>query len=439
MRTPLVDLLTARRFAPLFATQFLGAFNDNLFKSALAMMLTFRSADSGPLGTASLVMLAGAVFILPFILVSGPAGTLADSIDKARIARWVKVAEIPIMGLGAIGLLESSITLCFVALFLLGLHSTVFGPVKYALLPQHLAAEELVAGNALVEGGTFIAILLGTLLGASLILHAEGTGMVGWIGVAAAMFGCLAAWWIPSAPPETPHGRMSLHLWRDTRDSLVIAWQRPDLCRPTLAISWFWAVGATFLSGLPGYAKDSLGTEETLVPPMLATFAIGIGLGAIAAERLQRRGARVWHVPSAAIAMAIFAIGLMVVGATRPPTGQSAPWGAFVCLAGLAIAGGAFSVPLYAALQRASRPGERARVIAANNILNALGMVAAALTAAGLLGAGLPMHMLFGLCGLSAIAMATWTVKVAVGREPDPSGRRLRNAPSFSRRPSADS
>jgi MFS family permease len=439
MSTPLVDLLTARRFAPLFATQFLGAFNDNMFKSALAMLLTFRSADSGPIGTGSLVMLAGAVFIAPFILASGPAGRLADSTDKARIARWVKAAEIPIMGLAAIGLMQGGIVLCFIALFLLGLHSTVFGPVKYALLPQHLAAEELVAGNALVEGGTFIAILLGTLLGASLTLQPEGAGMVAWIGVAAAMLGWLAARWIPSAPPETAHGPMSLRLWRDTRDSLMIARHRPELGRATLAISWFWAVGATFLSGLPGYAKDSLGTDEAMVTPMLATFAIGIGLGAIAAERLQRRGARAWHVPSAAIAMAFFATGLMFVGATRLPAGENAPWGAFVCLAGMAIAGGAFSVPLYAALQRASRPGERARVIAANNILNALAMVAAALTAAGLLGAGLPMHMLFGLCGLSAIAVATWMARMTVAREPGPSGRRLRNAPSFSRKPSADS
>ncbi len=174
MRSPLVQLLTARRFAPLFVTQFLGAFNDNLLKSAMGIVVTFRLAAQSGMDSASLVMLAGAVFIAPFFLFSGASGTLADRVDKSYIARIVKVAEIVIMTVGAVGLWLESVPLLFAALFFLGTHSTVFGPIKYALLPQHLHEDELVAGNALIEAGTFLAILFGTILGGSVVLLAQG-------------------------------------------------------------------------------------------------------------------------------------------------------------------------------------------------------------------------------------------------------------------------
>src|SRR5262245_7594457 len=178
MRSPLVQLLAARRFAPLFVTQFLGAFNDNLLKSALGIVVTFRLAEEAHLDAASLVMIAGAVFIAPFFLFSGASGTLADRIDKSTIARLVKIAEIGIMALGAWGLWLGSVPLLFAALFCLGTHSTVFGPIKYALLPQHLREEELVAGNALIEAGTFLAILLGTILGGSIVMLGNGATIV---------------------------------------------------------------------------------------------------------------------------------------------------------------------------------------------------------------------------------------------------------------------
>ena len=200
MGSPIVPLLTARRFAPLFVTQFLGAFNDNLLKSALGIAVTFRLAEQTGLGAASLVMLAGALFITPFFLFSGASGTLADRVDKSTIARMVKVAEIGIMSLGALGLWLGSVPLLFASLFCLGTHSTVFGPIKYALLPQHLRADELVAGNALIEAGTFLAILLGTILGGSLVLLGNGALIVGGCGITAALAGWLAARQIPPAP-----------------------------------------------------------------------------------------------------------------------------------------------------------------------------------------------------------------------------------------------
>jgi len=208
MRSPLIQLLTARRFAPLFVTQFLGAFNDNLLKSALAIVVTYRLAQESGVDAAVLVMIAGGLFIAPFFLFSGASGTLADRIDKAAIARWVKVAEIGIMALGAWGLWLDSLPILLAALFCLGTHSTVFGPIKYALLPEHLGEHELVAGNALIEAGTFLAILFGTILGGSLVLGSGGALVVGAFGVTAAVAGALVSRQIPAAaPPDSRFGR----------------------------------------------------------------------------------------------------------------------------------------------------------------------------------------------------------------------------------------
>ena len=220
MRSPLVQLLTARRFAPLFVTQFLGALNDNLLKSALGILVTFRLAEQSGMNAATLAMVASALFIAPFFLFSGASGTLSDRFDKALIARWVKVAEIGIMALGAWGLWRGSVPVLLTTLFCLGTHSTVFGPIKYALLPQHLPEHELVAGNALIEAGTFLAILAGTIIGGSIALLGNGPLIVGALGVAAAVIGWLSARQIPTAPPsytgEAPRIRLLRHRRRVT-------------------------------------------------------------------------------------------------------------------------------------------------------------------------------------------------------------------------------
>src|SRR6185503_16563105 len=218
MRSPLARLLTTRRFAPLFVTQFLGAFNDNLLKSVLGVVVTYRIAVQLHVAASSLVMLAGGLFIAPFFLFSGASGTLADRTDKAAIARWVKIAEIAIMSLGAWGLWQQSVPALLGALFCLGTHSTVFGPIKYALLPQHLREDELVAGNALIEAGTFLAILLGTILGGSIVLVGNGAFIVGGCGVTAAFVGWLASRQIPPAPSSAGADAPRPQFLRDTID-----------------------------------------------------------------------------------------------------------------------------------------------------------------------------------------------------------------------------
>jgi acyl-[acyl-carrier-protein]-phospholipid O-acyltransferase/long-chain-fatty-acid--[acyl-carrier-protein] ligase len=429
MRSRLAHLLTTRRFAPLFVTQFLGAFNDNLLKSALGIFVTFRLAEESSMDASTLVMLAGGLFIAPFFLFSGASGTLADRIDKASIARWVKVVEIAIMTIGAAGLWFHNIELLLAALFLLGTHSTVFGPVKYALLPQHLREDELVAGNALIEAGTFLAILFGTILGGSIVLMDQGALVVGGVGVMAAVVGFLSAQWIPPAPGAMGDAAPRPRLFHDTIDVLRHVTQKSTLLLPILAVSWFWTFGATIVSGLPVLAKDVLFANEQVVTLMLALFAVGIGLGSLLAERLLHGEVSARFVPVGAIGMAAFALDLHLASDGRAATttlahvpaflATAANWRILVDLVGLAIAGGLFTVPLYALLQHESEPEHRARVIAANNIINALAMTSGALGSAALLARGLTMGELFALCGVLTIPVglaAMWIQRRTISK-----------------------
>jgi acyl-[acyl-carrier-protein]-phospholipid O-acyltransferase/long-chain-fatty-acid--[acyl-carrier-protein] ligase len=424
MRSPLARLMTTRRFAPLFVTQFLGAFNDNLLKSALGIMVTYRLADQVNMAASSLVMIAGGIFIAPFFLFSGAAGTLADRIDKAAIARWVKLAEIAIMSLGGWGLWQQSVPALFGSLFCLGIHSTVFGPIKYALLPQHLRDDELVAGNALIEAGTFLAILVGTILGGSVVLMANGASIVGVCGVTAAILGSIAARSIPQAPPAADLVTTRPHLIRDSVSVVLHVVHRRALLLPILAISWFWLFGATIVSGLPTLAKDVLFANEQVVTLMLALFAVGVGLGSMLAERLLHGDVSARYVPLAAVGMAICAIDLHLASAGRAPTavltgvvafvGDRGTWRILADLVGLAAAGGLFCVPLYAVLQHESDPAHRARIISANNIINAIAMTLAAVGAAALLAQGVTIGQVFVLCGVGTIAVgvaAAWILR----------------------------
>ena len=423
-RSPFVRLLTARRFAPLFVTQFLGAFNDNLLKASLGIFVTYRVAEASGLDAASLVMLAGAVFIAPFFLFSGASGTLADRVDKAAIARWVKIAEIGIMAVGACGLWLQSIPLLLAALFGLGTHSTVFGPIKYALLPQHLHADELVAGNALIEAGTFLAILLGTILGGSIVLFSNGALVVGGVGVGCAFAGWLMSRQIPPAPPALGDAAPRPRLFRDSIDVVRHVTRQSNLLLPVLAVSWFWLFGATVVSGLPVLAKDVLFADEHVVTLMLALFAVGVGVGSLLAERLLHGDVSARHVPLGGCVMAGCAVDLYFATVGRPRTTelatlavffqQSGSWRILADLVGLAMGGGVFTVPLYAILQHESEPSHRARVIAANNIINAFAMTVAAVVAAALLARGMTMGELLGLCGVATIPVivsTAWIVR----------------------------
>jgi acyl-[acyl-carrier-protein]-phospholipid O-acyltransferase/long-chain-fatty-acid--[acyl-carrier-protein] ligase len=331
------------------------------------------------------------------------------------------------MSLGGWGLWYQSVPALLAALFCLGVHSTVFGPIKYALLPQHLEDDELVAGNALIEAGTFLAILLGTILGGSIVLTANGALVVSACGVGAAVTGWLASRFIPPAPPSA-EGRLARpRLIQDSVSVVRHAVQRPALLLPILAISWFWLVGATLVSGLPVLAKDVLFANEQVVTLMLALFAIGIGAGSVLAERLLHGRVSPRYVPVAALAMAAFAIDLHA--ATDGRAASAALLGAsdFIRmpgsvrvlgdLLGLAAAGGLFCVPLYAMLQHASEPAHRARVIAANNIINALAMTGGAVAAAWLLGRGITIGQIIAMCGIGTAmcgVAALWVLRRAV-------------------------
>jgi 1-acyl-sn-glycerol-3-phosphate acyltransferase len=408
-------LLRARRFAPLFVTQFLGALNDNVLKNAMVVLLTFQAASWTTIKPELLANLAAGIFILPFFLFSATAGQLADKYDKSRLAQLVKLLEIGIVIIAGIGLALHSVTLLFVSLFLLGLHSTLFGPVKYAILPQHLKSEELVGGNALIEAGTFIAILVGTLLGGLLAGSGAGTEWITGAGLAIAVAGYIASRSIPAAAPPAPNLVISANPLTETWRNINFARENQTVFLSIMGISWFWLFGAMFLAQFPAYTKNILGGSETAVTLLLAIFTFGIGVGSLLCEKLSAKRVELGLVPLGSIGMTIFALDLAFASPAAPsplPLGAlallefGATWRVLADLVLLGIFGGLFIVPLYALVQQRSNPEHGARIIAANNIMNALFMVVGALCAAGMLAAGLTIPMLFAVAAICNAAVA---------------------------------
>lgn len=403
-------LLKTRRFAPFFVTQFLGAFNDNLYKNALVVLLTFHAASWTTLAPEVLTNLAAGIFIVPFFLFSATAGQLADKYDKAKLARLVKVLEMLIMGVAALGFFMHSLTVLLGALFLLGLHSTLFGPVKYAILPQHLREDELVGGNALVETGTFVAILVGTLAGGLLAGAAGHPSWVAFAGLLVAAIGFLASFGIPAAPAPVPGLQVNLNPVSETWRNIGFARQNRTVFLSILGISWFWLYGALFLAQFPVYAKNILGGNESSVTLLLATFTVGIGMGSMLCEKLSGEHVEIGLVPFGSIGLTLFGLDLVFASPASLPVGAPLAisgllslhqtWRVLFDLFALGLFGGFFIVPLYVLIQLRSAPEHRARIIAANNILNALFMVIGALVAAGMLGNGLTIPLLFGLAAL---------------------------------------
>lgn len=412
------NLLKTRRFAPFFGTQFLGAFNDNVFKNALVVLLTFQAATWTTLDVGILSNLAAGIFILPFFLFSATAGQLADKYDKSRLARLVKVLEMAIMGVAALGFWLHSLPVLFVALFLLGLHSTLFGPVKYAILPQHLREDELVGGNALVEAGTFIAILLGTIVGGLLAGAGGHPAWVAFAGLAIAALGYLLSREIPMAPAPVPELAVNLNPFSETWRNIGFARENRTVFLSILGISWFWLYGALFLAQFPVYAKFVLGGDENSVTLLLATFTVGIGLGSLLCEKLSGEHVEIGLVPFGSIGLTLFGLDLAFASPTAAPL--DAPlslvallewppiWRVLFDLLGLGLFGGFFIVPLYTLIQLRSAAAHRARIIAANNILNALFMVVGALAAAAMLGQGLAISTLFGVAALCNALVAVY-------------------------------
>jgi 1-acyl-sn-glycerol-3-phosphate acyltransferase len=374
----MLALLRTRRFAPLFWTQLLGAFNDNLFKSALVVALTFGAFRDAALPIDALVNLATALLVLPFFLFGSLAGQLADRFDKAKLARALKVAELVAMGLALIGFQLASLPLLFVSLFLMGTQSAFFGPIKYALLPQHLKPEELVAGNAAVEAGTFVAILGGTLAGALIVaIPNVGVLLVGGAIVLVALFGVLTAKAIPAAPGSA-HAKVDPNLVRGTRELLRVARRDRAVWGAIVGLSVFWLGGAVILGQLPRLAQ-ALGGDEDALTILLAAFSFGIGAGSFVAERIARGRILVGSVP-----FALAAIGALTAWLPSATSVGSAA----ILLFAIGVSGGLFAVPLMTLLQARAREDERARVIAANNVVNSLFMVVGAAYAAWRLSGG---------------------------------------------------
>lgn len=381
------SLLTQQRFLPYFITQFFGAFNDNIFKNVLLLLVAFASADTLTISSHLFINLAAGLFILPFFLFSASAGVLADKYEKSEFIRRVKLFEIVIMCIGAVGFITENYLLLLIMLFLMGTQSAFFGPVKYALLPQQLKTHELVAGNALVETGTFLAILLGT-LGAGVIASADHALIIAAGSVVLfAVLGYISSWFIPSAPASNPHLIFQWQPIQQTRKTLAIAKSDRTIFQAMMAISWFWFLGATYLTQFPNFTKLFLNGGESAVSFLLALFSIGIAIGSLACDKLSNHRIEIGLVPLGSFGISLFGY-LMAssIPATLPAfvhfddfIGYAALWPLFSYLLLLGVSGGIFIVPLYALMQQRAKTTERAQVIAALNIYNALFMVGSAL------------------------------------------------------------
>lgn len=392
---PAVGAIRSSRFLPLFVTQLVTAFNDNFFKNAMVLWISATSASVLGLSPTTTIFVCHAVFVLPFFLFSATAGQLADRHDKAKVVRLIKLAEVAIMALAAVGFARASLPILLVSLAAMGIHSAFLGPVKYGILPELLPPEAIVVGNAWVEMGTFLAILGGTIGGGVLVVSgASGPVAVAVVVVLLAIFGVFASRRIPSLEPASPSLVVQWDLVRPTLSVLRITARNRAILNAVLGISWFWYVGTCFLSLFPAYARQALGADETVVTILLATFCIGIALGSMLTERISGPNLELALVPIGALGMSLAMLHLHGIGS--PGAGVSTPrnvaaflaesWApkVLVDLGIIAVFGGLYTVPLYAFLAKRSPKEERARIVAGNNVLNSFFMVAATATLAGL-------------------------------------------------------
>jgi 1-acyl-sn-glycerol-3-phosphate acyltransferase len=410
-------LLRQRRFAPFFWTQFLGAGNDNLFKFGLTVLVTYQVVVAW-LKPELAGAVIGAIFILPFLLFSATSGQLADKYDKRILIRFVKWLEIGIMALAAWGFWVANVPALLVCVFLMGLHSTIFGPVKYAYLPQHLSERELTGGNGMVEMGTFVSILLGNVAGGLLIAVPEqGRHFVAIACFTVAVLGRITAQFVPRTPATDPGLTINWNPFTETWRNLRLAHENVAVFRSLLGISWMWFFGAVFLSYFPAFAKNVLGGDEHVASFLLVVFSVGIGVGSLLCEKLSRRHVEVGLVPVGAIGMSVFAIDLYFATRGAPPASlvgvsdflaQPGRWRFLTDLALLSLFAGLYSVPMYALIQLRSKPSHRSRIIAALNILNALFIIASAVIATALVSAGLTIGEVFLVTGIANAVVAAF-------------------------------
>jgi acyl-[acyl-carrier-protein]-phospholipid O-acyltransferase/long-chain-fatty-acid--[acyl-carrier-protein] ligase len=418
------NLISSRRFLPLFVTQFFGAFNDNLFKNALVILVTYKIVVNDNAHATQLVNLAFGLFVLPTLLFSYLSGQLSDKLDRALVARAVKLAEIALALLGSIGFALNNLPLLLLTLFGFGVHSTFFGPVKYAILPQHLKEDELVKGNGYIEAGTFLAILTGTILGGVLILTPTGAICIAALMIVVAVLGYAASCKIPVAPAPVPSMNLKLNPLTETIAMIRYSCRHRDEFLCILGISWFWFIGALFLAQFSPFAKNVLRADEHVVTLFLVSFSVGIALGSLLCTKLIKGLVRATPVPLGALGMTLFVLDIyrMSLNAAPPSDGSLLSVTAFLHqsfgqhilfdLLGLAICSGIYIVPLYALLQVRADHEHGARAIASNNLINALFMAAAAGFAMALIKIGFGIPQMFLAAALMNACVVVYICKL---------------------------
>ncbi len=403
------QLLKERRFRPLFSTQFLGAFNDNVFKTALITLVAFQSTQLTSIDSKTLVTILPGLFILPFFLFSATAGQIADKLEKSKLIRGIKLFEIFIMLFASAGFLFNSIVLLAIALFLMGVQSSIFGPVKYAYLPQHLNKEELIGGNGMLEMGTFVAILIGQILGAWLATQTTSDLITSCCILTLAALGYWTSRGIPNSPAGAPNLKVNWNPVTETYRNLTFIWQHQALWLAIIGISWFWFIGATLLAQFPNFAKITLLGNESVFILLLSIFSLGIGVGSLLCEKLSNHKVELGLVMFGGIGLVLFCADLYWTSSriqqALAHTNEVRSYLAFLhhfshihLLADILLIGlfgGFYIVPLYAFIQHNAEKGHQSRVIAGNNILNALFMVISALFSLWVFSLGFSIPELF--------------------------------------------
>jgi len=411
------SLLLQRRFAPFFWAQFLGALNDNVFKIALVTVLTFDTLNWTTMSVDLLNQIIPGLFILPFMLFSASAGQIADKVEKGKLARAVKLLEIFIMCVAGIGWFYHQVWVLIAAIAGMGLHSTLFGPMKYAYLPQHLKTDELIGGNGLVEMGTFVGILLGQIIGAMLAVSQPwGIHMVAFGTMGLAVLGAVMSWKIPASPAPVPELQVNWNPFSESVRNIRFSLKNRTVFLAMLGNSWFWFYGAIILAQIPQYAKVNLHGDYSVFVILLAVFSVGVGAGSLWCERLSKRKVEIGLVPLGALGMTVFGVDLYLSSIGYTYTGsvdaygflqQAGSWRILFDMFGIGIAGGLYIVPLFALIQTRCDPDHMSRTIAGMNILNALFMVVAALSAMVMFKFGLNIPQIFLVtAGLNVLAGA---------------------------------
>lgn len=414
------ELFKSRRFTPMFFTQFLGAFNDNVFKQGLLLVLTFVAAEKLTMKISMLNNLAAMLFVLPFFLFSALAGQIADKYDKARLTHYIKLLEIVIMVAAAFGFIFEIYSLLFVALFLMGTHSTFFGPIKYAYLPQAMKSDELVGANGLFQMGTSLAILTGMMAAGFLTQQDNHTWWLSGTVLLVACLGYFACRFIPSMPAPQPNLTVDWNIFRTSWQTVAYLYSLPIMWFTIMGNSWFWFYGATFLTQVPEFAKTILHGDESVVIFLLTLFSVGTALGSVLCKTLTKNQVTLKLLPFGIAGLTIFAVDLyLALSGVHIDVANNAQLGigelmktdglirVFVDLFLLGFAGGIFIVPMYAFMQAYSPESHRARIIGANNIFNALFMVGSAIFSMICL-AKISIPALFGVVGIINVVFGIW-------------------------------